>query len=157
MTWQRPAAPAVLQAVDAYLRVAYGGLLPPSAVRDRVATLRAAPAEAIYESPVLEPDDLRPPTRYSLRLGNPFYPHMKLMIERSPDGRAGLFRADTHDRHIRPAPTSREHAAFTQLMLANQKAAEEVEAEWARLGLATFKEYLRQDLARRSSSASNGI
>jgi hypothetical protein len=71
------------------------------------------------------------------------------VIERSPDGRAHLFRADTHDRHIRPKPESREYAAFTELMKQNQSLAEQIEAAWAERGLNTFKSYLRRDLASR--------
>ena len=153
MNWPRPSAPVVYAAIDAYLRTIYGAAGPPSAVRDRVATLRAAPPEDLFDSPVFEPDPAQPPARFALRLGNKFYPHMKLVIERSPDGRSHLFRADTHDRHVRPPPGSREHAQFCQLMELNQKAAEAVEAEWARLGVPTFKEYLRQDLARRTAAA----
>jgi len=153
MAWPRPAAAAVFTAIDAYLRTVYGAAGPPSAVRDRVATLRAAPPEELFDSPVLERDAAHPPTRFALRLGNKFYPHMKLVIERSPDGRSYLFRADTHDRHVRPPPGSREAAQFAQLMELNQKMAEAVEAEWARLGVPTFKEYLRQDLARRAAAA----
>ena len=154
MASSRPAAAVVFAAIDAYLRTVYGSAGPPSAVRDRVATLRAAPAEELFDSPVFERDPAnQPPARFALRLGNKFYPHMKLVIERSPDGRSHLFRADTHDRHVRPPAGSREHAQFCQLMELNQKAAEAVEAEWARLGVPTFKEYLRQDLARRAAAA----
>jgi hypothetical protein len=157
MSWQRPSPAAVFEAVDAYLRVVYGSASAPSAVRDRVATLRAAPPEELFDSPVLERagGSAAAPDRYSLRLGNRFYPHMKLVIERSPDGRGFLFRADTHDRHVRPPPGSRDAAAFAELARMNQKAAEEVEAEWARLGLPTFKEYLRQDLAKRAAGAAS--
>ena len=79
---------------------------------------------------------------------------MKLVIERAPDGRGHLFRADTHDKHIRPNPQSREGRAFAELMAMNQKFAEAIEAEWASRGLATFKQFLREDLARRSAGAS---
>jgi hypothetical protein len=74
---------------------------------------------------------------------------MKMVIERSPDGRSHLFRADTHDRHIRPKPDSREYAAFTELMKMNQTLAEQIEGDWAERGLNTFKSYLRRDLASR--------
>jgi hypothetical protein len=141
-------------AVDAYVTVSYGGGGPssaPSAVRQRLETLRACPAEQFFDCPVFEPDDKQSPTRYALRLGNAFYPHMKLVVERSPDGKTFLFRADTHDRHIRPAPESREYKAFCELMQMNQKSAEAVEVEWAKRGVPTFKEYLRRDLERRAA------
>jgi hypothetical protein len=122
----------------------------------RLDTLRAAPPESFFDSPVLERDDQRPPARYALRLGNHFYPHMKLVIERAPNGRACLFRADTHDRHIRPAPDSRDYKAFAELMAKNQALSEQIESEWAKRGVPTFKEYLRQDLARRAATGPRG-
>ena len=155
MAWSKPSVPQVWSAVEVYLNFAYGGAPPPSAVRDRLASLRAAGEADFYDSPVFERDEARPPTRYLLRLGNKVYPHMKLVIERSPDGRGHLFRADTHDKHIRPNPTSREGRAFVELMAMNQKFAEAIEAEWATRGLATFKKFLRDDLARRSADAAS--
>jgi hypothetical protein len=150
MAWNRPGVQQVWAAIEVYLRGAYGGAAPPSAVRDRLASLRAAAEADFYDSPVFERDDAKSPTRFALRLGNSVYPHMKLVVERAPDGRAHLFRADTHDKHIRPNPNSREGRAFAELMKANQKFAEEIEAEWAGRGLATFKQFLRDDLARRA-------
>jgi len=153
MAWSKPPVPQVWSAVEVYLRLAYGGAAPPSAVRDRLASLRATGDADFYDSPVFERDDDRPPTRFSLRLGNKVYPHMKLVIERAPDGRAHLFRADTHDKHIRPSANSREGRAFAELMKANQQFAEAIEREWSQRGLATFKQFLRDDLARRAAGA----
>ena len=152
MTWPKPQPSAVWQAIEAYLSRAYPGGKPPSAVEQRLGTLRQLTPQEFYASPVFERDDAKPePTRYSLRLGNRAYPHMKMVIERSPDGRTHLFRADTHDRHIRPRPDSREYAAFTELMKMNQTLAEQIECDWAERGLNTFKSYLRRDLASRQS------
>ncbi|MEA2711708.1 MAG: hypothetical protein QOF78_4309 [Phycisphaerales bacterium] len=155
MSWSKPSVPLVWAAIEVYVGLAYAGAAPPSAVRDRLASVRATGDADFYDSPVFERDDARPPTRYSLRLGNKVYPHMKLVIERAPDGRGHLFRADTHDKHIRPAPNSREARVFAELMKVNQKFAEEIEAAWAnRGGIATFKQFLRDDLARRAAATS---
>ena len=151
MSWPRPQPQTVLQAIEIYLGVAYAGGKTPSPVEARFQTLRNLAGDDFFASPLFERDkDSNPePTRYALRLGNRHYPHMKLVIERSPDGRAHLFRADTHDRHIRPKPESREYAAFTELMKQNQTLAEQIEHAWAERGLNTFKSYLRRDLASR--------
>jgi len=85
----------------------------------------------------------------AVRLGNYVYPHMKLVIEPRPDGRGYLFRADTHDRHVRVPPSSPEYAVFQELMEKNQKLAEGIEHAWATEGLPTFRTFLREDLARR--------
>jgi len=161
MSWPKPQPQAVWEAIEVYLSVAYSGGKPPSAVEQRLATLRNLACDDFFASPLFERGadaaDAKPaagaapvePNRYALRLGNRHYPHMKMVIERSPDGRAHLFRADTHDRHIRPKPESREYAAFTELMKQNQSLAEQIEAAWAGRGLNTFKSYLRRDLASR--------
>ena len=150
MRWPEPEV--VWKAIDAFLKVAYGGP-PPSAVRSRLETLRALDADAFYDSPVFERRGEGNTARIFLRLGNRFYPHMKLAIERRPDRHGFLFRADTHDSHCCPAVTSREYAAFRQLMEANQGVAQAVEAEWEREELPTFKTFLKEDLARRQIAA----
>ena len=152
MPWSKPTVQQVFQAIEVYLKGAYGesATAPPSAVRDRLASLHATDPAEFFDSPVFERDDPKSPTRYALRLGNKVYPHMKLVIERTPDGRGHLFKADTHDKHIRPNPNSREGRAFAELVKQNQAYAEAIEGEWANRGLATFKQYLRDDLARRA-------
>lgn len=155
MSWSKPSPTKVWHAIEIYLNGAYGGKPPPSAVRDRLGSLRATGEGDFYDSAVFERDAARPPTRYTLRLGNTLYPHMKLVIERAPDGRTHLFKADTHDKHIRPKPESREFRAFAELMKSNQQFAEQIESEWARQGVATFKQYLRDDLARRAAAAAS--
>lgn len=146
--WQKPAADDVWRAIDIYVACAYHGQPPPSAVRARLDSLRAA-REDFYDISAFEQDAHRPPQKLLLRLGNRFYPHMKLVIERSPDEVHSLFRADTHDRHVRPAANSKEHELFAKLMEDNQRLAEQIEAAWEEAKLPTFKQYLRDDLARR--------
>jgi hypothetical protein len=146
MKWPEP--PVVWQAIEAYIRIAYDGA-PPSAVRSRLETLRALDAQSFYDSAVFEKKGDGPGAKLMLRLGNRFYPHMKLAIEKRPDKHGCLFRADTHDAHCCPAATSREYDAFRQLMEMNQTIAHSIESAWEREGLTTFKSFLRDDLARR--------
>lgn len=159
MGWRKPEPAVVWRAIDAFLQVAYDGPpgpgnMPantPSAVRARLESLRMAPEEDFYASPVFETNAAERPTKFSLRLGNRFYPHMKVVLERAPDGHACLIRADTHDAHCRPAPGSRDYAAFTALMERNREIAERAEAAWEASGLMTFKAFLRRDLAARKA------
>src|SRR5688500_1638053 len=161
MPWQKPDPAAVWRAVTTYLAAAYEGVpsthgVPgntPSAVKNRLESLRLAPASDFFATPVFERDNPASPTKFSLRLGNRHYPHMKLVIERSPDGQGHLLRADTHDAHCRPAPGSRDYAGFCQLMDQNRQVAERIEAAWEVLGLPTFKAYLRNDLAKRKAQS----
>jgi hypothetical protein len=142
--------PAVLwKAIDVYLALAYDGP-PPKPVRAKVDLLRALPDAEIFDNPVFERDVKADPlTRLSLRLGNRQYPHMKLVIERAPDGQSSLFRADTHDSHVKPG--AREVAIFRQLTQANAALAANIESTWVTQGVPTFKQYLQNDLARRTA------
>jgi hypothetical protein len=138
----------VWKAIDTYLGLAYAGGDQPLAVQTALAALDAS-AVPFYENPALVPDLHKPPTRYSLRLGNRHYPHMKLSLELSPDDSVWLFRVDAHDKHACPSPKAPEYSAFCQLMMENQELVGRIESAWAEQGLATFKTYLRDDLARR--------
>ena len=148
MEWQKPSTENLWRAIDVYLALAYQGSAPSTVVNSRVEALRGA-GSGFFDSPTVERDAPESPGRFSLRLGNRFYPHMKLVIESTPDKTGHMFRADTHDKHIRPAPDSKEYALFCELMENNQKLAEAIESEWDKQGLPTFKQYLRNDLARR--------
>jgi hypothetical protein len=151
---QLPGAQQVWTAIDLYLRCAYGPAPVPKTVSARLDALRAAGENGqFFQSGVFERVPKDEPTRYTLRLGNRFYPHMKLSIDQRPDRRGYLFRADTHDRHACPSPASKEHAVFCELMDTNQKLAQQIEAAWGEGGVPTFKTYLKEDLARRQQSA----
>lgn len=166
MPWQKPEPALVWRAIASYLTIAYDGpssphgipASTPSAVKSRLESLRLAPASVaeFFASPVFERDSPASPTRFSLRLGNRHYPHMKLVIERSPDARRHLFRADTHDAHCCPAPGTRDYFVFSQLMNKNREVAAQIEAAWDQEQITTFKAYLRDDLARRDSKKASG-
>ncbi len=149
--WQRPTAGEFEQALKLYIEHAYAGAAPPAAVRLRMEAVRAA-GDAPFDCPAIEREAGDNPARFNLRLGNRVYPHMKLVVERSPEGSSHLFRADTHDRHIQPAPGSKEADAFRDLMAKNLLVATAIESAWESAGLQTFKQYLREDLARRKSA-----
>jgi hypothetical protein len=150
MAAEPPESSVVFKAIDIYLALAYGAERPV-AVGSMVATLRAWGGR-FYNCPVFVKDAATPPNRYSMRLGNRHYPHMKLTIERAPDGETFLFRADTHDRHVCPPEGAAEHDAFVALMTQNQQLAQGIDAAWAENGLPTFKTWLREDLARREQA-----
>jgi hypothetical protein len=149
--WQRPTSEKLKQALQLYIEHAYASTAPPPAVRQRMEAVHAA-GDAPFDCPAIEHEAGDDPARFNLRLGNLFYPHMKLVIERSPEGRSHLFRADTHDRHIHPPPGSKEADAFRALMKKNLSVANAIESAWEAGGLPTFKQYLREDLARRKSA-----
>jgi hypothetical protein len=165
-------------AISIYLRIAYDGEsgggpdgIPsgtPSPVRTRLQVLRSTDERELYGSHIFERDAAPAPNpnpamgqghlpshhprRYLLRLGNRNYPHMKMVIDRAPDGQRYLFRADTHDNHVRPKPGSRDEKPFLELMEKNRQVAEAIETAWEQEGLPTFKKFLRDDLERRKAA-----
>lgn len=165
MSWQTPPTPELWRAIKTYLRHAYDGPISPagvpasvpSAVRARLEVLRATDPTDLFDSNIFERDTPAAPRRYSLRLGNRSYPHMKLVVDRAPDGRGYLFSADSHDNHVRPRPGSRDEQAFLALMRENHKTADAIESAWEAEGVPTFKKYLRDDLERRRSAAAASV
>jgi hypothetical protein len=141
-----PDASQIWVAIERYLQIAYAEATVPAAVQQRLEQLRQNPS--ILQSPCIERDNAASPRRYLLRLGNRFYPHMKLVLDRPADG-PWLLRADTHDAHCRPKPGSPEMGRYDELCARNRQLASQIEDAWAELGLSTFKSFLRQDLERR--------
>ena len=156
MSVPKPDAAVVQRAIDAYMREAYGrDAHPPMVVRSMLATLRGFAGD-FFKAPTFVKDDPASPRKYSLRLGNEYYPHMKLVAELAPDGKTFLFRADAHDAHCCPPAGTPEHAAFRELMVKNQEIITRIEKAWSTAGIPTLKSYLAADLARRSAGATEG-
>src|SRR5271167_2233412 len=105
MNWEPPESAETWKAIELYLSRAYAGD-PPLGVRARLDALRSAQESEFYRLAAFERSPSDNPTKFSLRLGNRHYPHMKMVIERSPDGMQTLFQVDTHDRHVQPKPDS---------------------------------------------------
>jgi hypothetical protein len=148
MAAAKPEPQVVLQALDIFVKHAYGNSVPLS-VKSQLAILRSWGGQ-FYAAPVFVADKLTPPRRYAIRLGNNNYPHMKLVIELSPYEVHWLFRVDAHDRHVCPPHDAPEYAEFRQMMQNNQKLVEQIEGQWAQDGLPTVKTFRRDDLTRRA-------
>jgi len=148
LEWEKPDPPVVLRAIEIYVGIAYGAN-PPRGVSAYAERLRSLPRAEFYASPCFEATPEADPTRFSLRLGNRHYQHMKLVVERAPAGRGFLFRVDTHDLHACPDPTAPDYGDFRRLMAVNRSLGQEIEAAWAREGMPTFKSFLKSDLERR--------
>lgn len=145
-----PQASRLDRAIAIYQEHAYAGSDVPATVRDLLGKLRSGGQDYASSQAFVKSGE---PAKLSLRLGNRFYPHMKLVLEPAPDGQSYLYRADTHDRHICPPAGHPEHAAFMQLRQDNQKLATEIEQAWAAEGFPTFRTYLERDLARRRGAS----
>jgi hypothetical protein len=140
----------IKRAIDAYCAIAYQSQ-PPKKVQTQQQTLEQWQGD-VLECPIFAREPSPACTHFKARLGNTFYPHMKMAVEVAADHSHYFFRVDTHDRHICPKPESPEYGQFCQLMEKNQKLAESIEATWEQQGLPTFKSYLREDLKRRQAS-----
>ena len=149
----RPDPTQVWKAIDLYMSDAYPSQEPPPTVRSLIALLRAWVGPLLNAPPFVKGGDAQRP-KFSLRLGNHVYPHMKFVVEPGPNNGRYLFKADTHDRHVCPPQDSPEFADFRKLMDENQRLSERIENDWAEQGLPTFKSLLREDLARRQQQAS---
>ena len=138
------------RAVELYLQVAYENA--PSVVLRKIELLKSVATTDLYSSGEFE---LKPattelePLRLALRLGNRFYPHMKLMIQIPPKESVYLFAADTHDQHIRPQAGAPDYNAYCELMAKNKAIASEIESKWAQHGLPVFKTYLKKKLEQK--------
>jgi hypothetical protein len=141
-------------AVQTYLREAYKGGALPQAVQERVAKVEGFADDQPVPLDWLEKSQCDSGRcTYALRLGQPMYPHMKLIIEESPDGGHPLFRADAHDGHLHAPAGSPDAAPLAALRAINKELTERIEAGWVAAGLPTFKEYLKATLAERKLRA----
>lgn len=156
VTDELPESEMVFRAIEIYLDHAYAPGEVPKGVRGKVEQLRAMGDGGLFACSVVEHErgDLR--RRCWIRLGNRFYPNMKLCVEERPDGKGYLFRADTHDRHVRPAEGSKDAAMFREVVEKNAAMSQEIEGAWARAGIPTFRTYLKEDLSRRAAAAEEG-
>lgn len=148
MAWVR--AGELRRAVDLYLGVAYPNGAP-AGVKERVKGLEGlGDEEAVPEGLFEVTSGGGDKKSYALRLGQPIYPHMKLMVEACPGGGDGyVLRADAHDSHLHAPEGSPDAGPLAMLRASNKEITEKIEARWAEAGLPTFREYLRKEVERR--------
>jgi len=143
-------------AIITYLRIAYPEGVP-AAVQARVASLTQLPADAEVPESMLEVSQCMGRPVYALRLGQPRYPHMKLMVEASPGGTGYLFRADAHDMHLHAPEGSADAGPLAALRAQNKVLTEAIEAAWTAAGLPTFRSYLRGELEKRRARGAGPV
>jgi hypothetical protein len=157
LTEELPSDAIVFRAIEIYLSQAYGPGMPPKGVLAQLEQLKGMAKGELLASPAVEHDVKDVRRRHLIRLGNRFYPNMKLCVEERPDGRGWLFRADTHDRHVRPPEGSKDAEWFKDVVGQNAVLSQAIEGAWAREGIPTFRTYLKEDLARRAELAKKGV
>ena len=140
------------QAMDLYLRVAYPTGVP-QVIAQRIGPVQALPDLGEVPLDLLERSVPDAATSYALRLGQPLYPHMKLVVDPIPAGTCRgqdfLMRVDVHDLHLHAPAGSPDAAWLASLRQSNNELKEHIEAAWTAAGLPSFKEFLRQQLDER--------
>lgn len=145
------------RALGVYLGLAYPGGVP-AAITERTRCVEGLADDQTVPGScfeVVSPGGEAEPVRWALRLGQPMYPHMKLMVESCPGCAAGgsayLLRADAHDAHLHAPPGSPDAAWLAGIRASNKELVEKIEHAWTAEGLRTFRAYLREEVARRKA------
>lgn len=134
------------RAVNIFLEVAYEGTSIPSEVLKRIAPINEVPLEAPAQRDWFEYSKTDGPNpSLKLRLGQRHYPHMKILLQPSPELDEYLFFADSHDRHLFTAVQS-EAAALAAVRESNAQISREIEKRWELAGIPTFQSYLRRSM-----------
>ena len=115
------------KALNIFLDEAYGGQVPPEAIRklaDSVSSVKDFPE-------LVSMDGVEAPaiSVASVRLGNRFYPHMKLVIRKEGEGL--YFAVDSHDGPDRIPPTLPGYERFRKIIQENERIRETVQRRWA--------------------------
>jgi hypothetical protein len=136
------------RAVKLFLSFAYrGGEVPASKEVFLRWSEEDALADCLSQKGVERPKESSPASnvRYAIRLGNAWYPHMKLLIAiMEPSGEV-LFSVDTHDR-LEVPPGSPDEAGVKELQSRNRDLAREIEVAWDEGGIPTQAGLLRRYL-----------
>ena len=140
----------IRQAVEMYLRRAYGEDIPPPILRflppeqfDPARWLMSDFIEREYQS-----RSHKKVHSYSLRMGNTIYPHMKLRLTRPPRCRQYLFLIDAHDEILFTPAGSADTKALEELKRYNAELAEQIVTAMDEAGLPTERGYLKARIAK---------
>lgn len=151
-----------VEAIRAFLGLAYsGGRVPEN--RRQFATLREDQSlESIFGMTGVEklpPKVPGGPHGYSFRVGNAWYPHMKITVQPYDFPPGFVFGVDTHDHFKLPA-NSPEVEGVRELQAKNLELARQVEDAWMTRGLPTLRglleryiEHARHSAGRREGQA----
>ncbi|HDY65045.1 MAG TPA: hypothetical protein ENH84_02275 [Phycisphaerae bacterium] len=151
-----PSPEEIHLAIRTYLRYAYDGPPPES-------TISLLPDEGNFDPSewlMGEKIERKPPDAplsgvrsAACRLGNSFYPNMKLRLSRPPHHRSFLFSVDCHDAFLSAPSGSPDHSALEELKARNASLANTIHSEWDRLSLPTERNYLRRKIQQAKRKA----
>jgi hypothetical protein len=141
-----PPAKRIAEAIEIYLRHAYGDARPASAVK-------LLPEDGFDAQTYLSGDKVERAAGlsdgchacvYRIRLGNVVYPHMKLKIAYVTGQEEWVFSVDSHDGMLRTPSGSGDSAGLGKVKEFNARLVEEIEAGWDQVGILTQKGLLRR-------------
>lgn len=140
-------------AVAIYLRSAYAESKLPEAIQRRLDWFDSPRLDEILARPPFERTPRRDdrPESCALRLGNSYYPHMKLVVTPWEWRRGKLLSVDSHDQLQISADKSEEKKALELLQAHNARIKDEIESAWDDAGLPTHANFLLEFLAQRRS------
>ncbi|MBY0588546.1 hypothetical protein K2X85_15330 [bacterium] len=141
----------IARAVHLYLSSAYTEVDIPASKR-HFASLTEADSLDLWLSQkgVEKPRDRSPAMSimYAIRLGNAWYPHMKILLAVMDPTGEPLFSIDTHDR-LEVPPGSPDEAGVKELQSKNRDLARAIEQAWEAAGIPTQAGLLKRYLASR--------
>jgi len=153
-----PSGEEIRQAVELYLREAYGPDVPPQAAR--FLPPEAFDVAAWLMSDLIERDPSNAPMAavrsFALRIGNALYPNMKLRLSHPPKDLAFLFTVDSHDACLHAPADSPDYRLLEELKRHNAEVANRIAAAWDLKGLPTERNYLRQKIRHARLAAEEG-
>ena len=92
----------------------------------------------------------------ALRMGNAFYPNMKLRLTRPPGSDIFLLMVDSHDVMLAAPPGSPDHEPLEALKAANAAIARDITGAWDAAGLPTERNYLRDKIRQARKRGEQG-
>jgi hypothetical protein len=138
---------ALVRSIRIFLRYAYADATVPENRRQFLDLSEDLPVEELLglkDVQELPPVDGEP-GGYAFRIGNAWYPHMKLIVKPYADAPGYIFHVDTHDT-FRLKADDPDAEGIRQLQRRNQELARKIEKAFEEAGLPTQAGMLRQYL-----------
>lgn len=136
-------------AVRLYLDIAFDAPPPPATARFCMSQADGDVAAFLMGEHV-ERDPADAPIEnvrsFAMRIGNTFYPHMKLRIAKPPNDLCFIYSVDSHDAFLRANPGTPDYSMLEELKKHNAAVTAKVLAAWDAAGLTTERNYLRKKI-----------
>ncbi|MCP4375032.1 MAG: hypothetical protein GY794_02455 [bacterium] len=144
-----PRSEVLRDAIDMYLARAY-----PDGVSEQISRKFTVPDDCDLGLWLLETaGEAEPPgsdidsvRTIALRLGNAFYPNMKLNMVRPPGSKEFLLMVDSHDVMLKAPEGSPDYQALEELKTANAAIVADVTSAWDAAAMPTERNYLRDKI-----------